>query len=186
MFTRFYLPEDEIFHQENDTLRTLYSQWYTEGWIETCEGNAMDLGMISDEVIDDSHKFFINEVPHDPHGAIAIVHEMTDAGLTPVEMKQHGSVYTRPIDELEVLIDSVTSESGNAVQRLHHDGNPVMAWCIANTIVNEYKGGGKMPDKEDFESKIDGTSALLMAIARAMLVDTQGNIDDFLNNPVSA
>ena len=186
IFTRFYLPEDEVFHQENDTLRSLYAGWYNDGWLHTCDGNAMDLEMISDDVIDDSHKFFVKEVPHDPHGAIAIVHKMAQAGLEPVEMKQHGTSYTQPIEELEVLIDSVAAESGTVVQRLHHDNNPVMAWCVANTIVNEYSNGGKMPDKEDFESKIDGMSALLMALGRAMLVDTSVNLNDFLSNPIVA
>jgi phage terminase large subunit-like protein len=162
VFTRFYLPEETITLQDNETLATLYSQWLNDGYIQICTGNEMDFGMIRDDVIEDSHQFSIEEVPHDPHGAIQISHELADSGLLPVSMPQHGSTYTLPINELEAAIDS---------GRIHHDGNPVMAWCIGNVIVHEYKGGNKMPDKADNDSKIDGASALLMALARAMTIN---------------
>ena len=171
VFTRFYLPEETITEQENDTLATLYSDWLNAGHIQTCTGNEMDFGMIRDDVIDDSHHFHVEEVPHDPHGAIHISHELVDAGLLPVSMTQHGSTYTAPINELEAAIDS---------GRIHHDGNPVMAWCIANVIVHEYKGGNKMPDKPDNDSKIDGASALLMGIARAMSIPASEAIPELI------
>jgi phage terminase large subunit-like protein len=164
IFTRFYLPEMTITDQENDTLATLYTDWLNAGYIQTCTGNEMDFSMIRDDVIDDSEAFHVEEVPHDPHGAIHISHELVAAGLLPVSMPQHGSTYTAPINELEAAIDS---------GRIHHDGNPVMAWCIANTIVHEYKGGNKMPDKADNDSKIDGVSALLMALNRAMSIQIE-------------
>lgn len=167
VFTSFYLPEETIIQQESDTLAALYSQWLNEGWIITCSGNEMDFGLIRDDIIDDSHRFSVLEIPHDPHGAIMISHELQDEGLEPITMTQHGNTYTLPIDELEAAIDS---------GRIHHDGNPVMAWCIANVIVHEYSNGNKMPDKESNDSKIDGASALLMGLNRAMLVEVNNQV----------
>jgi phage terminase large subunit-like protein len=167
VFTRFYLPEALIHEQESDTLKTLYSTWLNEGHLITCPGNEMDFGMIRDDILDDSHHFYIDEVPHDPHGAIHISHELANYGLVPVMMNQHGNTYTLPINELEAAIDA---------GRIHHDGNPVMAWCIGNVIVHEYRNQNKMPDKPDDDSKIDGAVALLMGLARALVVDKQAEL----------
>lgn len=167
IFSRFYLPEETITMQDNDTLATLYSSWMNSGDIITCTGNEMDLGMIRDDILDDNNQFDVVEVPHDPHGAIMISHELVAAEMIPVSMTQHGNTYTLPINELEAAIDS---------GRIHHDGNPVMAWCIANVIVHEYPNGNKMPDKESVDNKIDGASALLMGMARSMLVEEKTEI----------
>lgn len=73
--------------------------------------------------------------------------------------------------ELEAAV-----ESG----RFHHDGNPIMTWCISN-VVGKYLPGNDdvvRPIKEASENKIDGAVALIMAVGRAML-NTPG---DFLSN----
>lgn len=170
VFSRFYLPEETITGQENDTLIALYTYWLNDGYLITCPGNEMDFNLIRDDIIDDSRLFSVEEIPHDPHGATQISHDLQNEGLMPIMMTQHGNTYTMPINELEAAIDSV---------RIHHDGNPLMSWCISNVIVHEYSNGNKMPDKETNDSKIDGASALLMAIARAMLVEvkTQVGVD---------
>lgn len=176
VFSKFYICEEQITRQENPVLENLFRTWQIAGHLEVCDGNEQDFNQIRDDIIEDSHHFQVEEVPHDPHGATQISHDLQNAGLTPVAITQHGAFLTIPINELEAAIDS---------GRIHHDGNPVMAWCISNVIVHEYKGGRKMPDKQDNDSKIDGASALLTAMARAVIGEAE-NFDDFLNDPVSA
>lgn len=161
VFMRFWLPEDTVTNQEDRELANLYQSWVNSGDLVTCDGNEMDFSLIRDDVIDDSHHFDVVEIPHDPHNATMISHELQNAGLKPVLIPQHGKFLTIPINELEAAIDS---------GRLHHDGNKVMAWNVANTIVREFNGGNKMPDKESEKAKIDGVSALLDAFARCVVV----------------
>uniref|UniRef100_UPI00038A3AED terminase TerL endonuclease subunit n=1 Tax=Photorhabdus temperata TaxID=574560 RepID=UPI00038A3AED len=78
-----------------------------------------------------------------------------------------------PMKELEAAI-----EAG----RFHHDGNPIMTWCMGN-VVGKYLPGNDdvvRPIKEQSENKIDGAVALMMAIGRAMLNDNEENLSDVL------
>ncbi|MBL2109529.1 terminase large subunit, partial [Klebsiella pneumoniae] len=55
--------------------------------------------------------------------------------------------------------------------RFHHDGHPVMHWCISN-IVGQYLPGSAAlvrPGKEGRQNKIDGAVGLMMGLGRAML-----------------
>ncbi len=160
LFTRFYIAESQIIDQDNKVLQAMFQAWQTQGFIDVCDGSEQDFNRITDEIIDDSHLFDVQEVDHDPWGAAQICSDLIEAGLTPVMIPQHGSHLTIPVNELEAAIDA---------GRIHHDGNPVMAWCIGNVIVHEYKSERKMPDKQDNDSKIDGASALFNAMARAVI-----------------
>jgi len=53
---------------------------------------------------------------------------------------------------------------------LHHDGNPVMTWCVSNTVVHRYKNEVITPDKASADKKIDGLVAALMALRPTTLL----------------
>ena len=53
--------------------------------------------------------------------------------------------------------------------RFHHDGHPVLTWCMSNVLTRETSGGNyTMPSKETPDKKIDAAIALFIAMARAM------------------
>jgi phage terminase large subunit-like protein len=177
IFTKFYIAESQIIDQDNKVLQGFFQGWRDDGFIDVCDGTEQDFNRITDDVIDDSHLFDVQEVDHDPWGAAQICSDLIEAGITPVMIPQHGSHLTIPVNELEAAIDA---------GRIHHDGNPVMAWCIGNVIVHEYKSERKMPDKSDNDSKIDGASALFNALARAVVPEEKenANFDYFLSKPI--
>ncbi|MOA07123.1 Phage Terminase [compost metagenome] len=72
--------------------------------------------------------------------------------------------------------------------RFHHDGNPIMTWCIGNVIGKYLPGNDDVvrPIKQGDDNKIDGAVALIMTIGRVLAnADTQGSVDDFLSRPMS-
>ncbi len=172
IFTKNYLPEETIINDEAPQLQELYSKWVNSE--DLCIGGdaEMDFRIISDEIIGMKEAGFeIAEVPHDPHYAFLIARDLAEAGLIPVEIKQHGSNLGPGMREIEAAL---------AAGRIHHDGNLVTNWCIANVLGKEYSNGGLMPDKENKISKIDAAVALIMAIARASLGEethTAGIVD---------
>jgi phage terminase large subunit-like protein len=53
-------------------------------------------------------------------------------------------------------------------QRIAHDGNPVLEWCISNVVGRYDARANVYPRETRPEQKIDAAVALIMAIARCM------------------
>ena len=71
--------------------------------------------------------------------------------------------------------------------RLRHDGDPVLEWCVGNVVCKPDRRGNLYPAKQRPEQKIDAAVALMMAVGRAMAEDaSEGDLEDFLRNPVTA
>jgi len=69
--------------------------------------------------------------------------------------------------------------------RLHHDENPVLAWCIGNVVGKAGRRGNLYSTKSRPDQKIDAAVALMMAVGRAMVEDEQAKgLDGFLANPI--
>jgi phage terminase large subunit-like protein len=65
-------------------------------------------------------------------------------------------------------------ESAVAEGRVHHNGDPVLTWCLSNLLTRETGAGNyQMPTKARPENKIDAAIALLIAICRARLIPVQ-------------
>jgi phage terminase large subunit-like protein len=60
--------------------------------------------------------------------------------------------------------------------RLHHNGDPVLAWMMANVTAKVDANENVFPRKERPENKIDGAVALILAMGRA-LADNGGGAD---------
>lgn len=64
--------------------------------------------------------------------------------------------------------------------RFHFDGDPVLTWCVSNLLTRETAAGNyTMPTKPTPEAKIDVAIALLIAIARARLAESETTSNDF-------
>ena len=88
-----------------------------------------------------------------------LVVELMKAGIPCVEIRPTVLNFSAPMKHLDGLISA---------GRLKHDGCPVMTWMIGNTVALADAKDNVYPRKEQGESKIDGTVALLMALARDM------------------
>src|SRR5690606_29991585 len=99
--------------------------------------------------------------PIDPHGATNLSHQLDDEGLTPITIVQNYTNMSDPMKELEAAIVS---------GRFHHDGNPIMTWCVSNVIGKMLPGNDDVvrPIKQGNDNKIDGAVALIMAIGQVM------------------
>jgi phage terminase large subunit-like protein len=88
-------------------------------------------------------------------------HDLDDEGLTPITITQNYTNMSDPMKELEAAITS---------GRFHHDGNPLMTWCIGNVVGKHLPGNDDIvrPIKQGDDNKIDGAVSLIMAIGRVL------------------
>ncbi|AIO31250.1 phage Terminase family protein [Burkholderia cenocepacia] len=161
---RFWVPEDTVRNTENRRMAERYQAWVNQGFLFETDGAEIDYRDILEEAKDANLRCPVQCTPLDPHGATNLSHQLGDEGLTPVTIVQNYTNMSDPMKELEAAITS---------GRFHHDGNPIMTWCIGNVIGKNLPGNDDVvrPIKQGNDNKIDGAVALIMAVGRAMLAD---------------
>ncbi|MGV7962028.1 terminase large subunit [Photorhabdus tasmaniensis] len=172
---KFYVPYDTVYSTDTDQQRTAerYQKWVNTGHLTVTDGAEIDYRVILEDAKADNLDNPVEESPIDPHGATNLSHQLADEGLNPITIIQNYTNMSDPMKELEAAI-----EAG----RFHHDGNPIMTWCVGN-VVGKYLPGNDdvvRPIKEQNENKIDGAVALMMSIGRAMLNDNEETLSDVL------
>jgi phage terminase large subunit-like protein len=160
VFSRFYLPEAEAQSEEKQH----YQGWAAEGHFTTTMGNIIDMQLVQDETIADCKTYKARELAHDPWNAESLVQAVAAATqAVAVKIPQNAGALSPAMKELEALL---------ADGRVHHDGNPVMAWMMGNVVAHEDANENVFPRKEPGreENKIDGAVAVIMVISRLMVM----------------
>jgi phage terminase large subunit-like protein len=93
-------------------------------------------------------------------------------GIEPVHYRQQTLTMSQPMKDLEAL-----AKSGKII----HNGDPILAWAIGNTVAEPDKKDNVYPNKENVENKIDPTIGTLFCLGRAMTRDPEpsGPMFDF-------
>ncbi|MTI12641.1 terminase large subunit [Sansalvadorimonas verongulae] len=168
----FYVPEDQIFNNDDKRLSEKFKAWAESGDISPTEGAEIDYRAISADAKDVHLETPVDESALDPSGAIALGHDLDDEGLNPITITQNFTNMSDPMKELEAAV---------LTGRFHHDGHPIMTWCIGNVVGKHLPGNDDVvrPIKQKAANKIDGAVSLIMAVGRAMLnEDTSSNYED--------
>jgi len=176
---RFWIPKDNI-DERIKRDRVPYDVWIRQGYITATSGNVIDYDFIINDIKNDSEYFDIKELAFDRWGATKIVQDLQKIGFDdPAENKyasrrliQFGQGYksmSPPAKEFEKLIIS---------QGIAHAGNPVMRWMVDNVIIVTDPAGNIKPDKKKSREKIDGITAAVMGLDRALKDEKGASIYD--------
>lgn len=165
MEPQFYIPEDTVYHSDNKVIASKYQKWVNMGVLNATQGAEVDFREILEDIKADNQETPVLVTAVDPYGATNLTHQLDDEGLTPVTVQQSYQGMSDGMKELQAAI-----ESG----RFHHDGHPIMTWCIGNVTGKYIPGSDDVvrPTKENADSKIDGAVALIMAIGQALLMES--------------
>jgi phage terminase large subunit-like protein len=160
VFCDSFLPQAAIDDGRNDS----YGTWQGDGWITTTPGEVLDFNAVQASVLDDAGRFSVVDVAYDPWQALQMASALQNEGVPVIEYRPNVANFSPPMKEVDALVRE---------RRLHHDGNPVLAWCVSCVRVREDEKGNIYPrkDKGDPKVKIDGLVALLMALGRQMTID---------------
>lgn len=158
---RFFIP-DESMRERTKRDRVPYEAWVRQGFITATPGNAIDYDFILAQIDEDAQAFDLREIAFDRWGSTKIIQEIEERELTCVQFGQGFASMSSPMKELEKLILS---------HRLAHGNNPVLNWMADNLVALEDPAGNIKPDKERSLERIDGMTALIMALARAIVHD---------------
>lgn len=157
-FCRAYLPEARVNAPENGH----YQKWVKQGYLSATSGSSIDYALLEADTLEDIDKYQVQNVPYDARYADQWSQRVSEiSGITRVETPPSPAVLSPAMKELEAAIYD---------GRFHHDGHPVLTWCMSNVLARETPAGNyTMPDKPKPESKIDCAVALFIAMTRAMV-----------------
>ena len=158
IFATFYLPELAI----DESVNASYEGWVEEGYIIATDGNVTDYLMIRDDIVDD--KRTVSEVAYDPFQATMLVNSLQVEGFEVTEYGNTVMNMSEPMKEFEAAV---------LEGRIHHTGNPVLSWCVANVVAKEDAKENIFPRKEKANNKIDGAVALIMGLGRHMNIEEE-------------
>jgi phage terminase large subunit-like protein len=174
LFGEHYLNEAHVREKRNIHL----ANWADDDWLTETPGNTTSYPIIMAGILEDCSRFVVKEVPYDPHHASPLVQfieqdEKWDQGAEFVKILPTYENFSPAMKEFEKAV---------LERRIHHDGDPVLAWCISNTIAKTVARDCIVPDKKRKELKIDATIATLNAFMRANVPSSlsEGWFDPFV------
>jgi phage terminase large subunit-like protein len=171
---RFWLPADTV-EEKSDRDRVQYRRWIDEGWIETTAGNVIDHNEIQSAVQEDCRIYEASSIAYDGWNAAQLAVTLQNEGLPMFEFIQGTRSYNAPMKELIAMVLAC---------KLDHGDNPVLNWMAHNLHVTQPdRNQNFMPSKKHSTGRIDGMTALIMAIGRSMSADEGAsyiNSDDLI------
>jgi phage terminase large subunit-like protein len=156
----FWCPADHLAERSRRD-RVPYQLWSEQGYLHATPGNVVDYSAIEVRLHVLMREYEVVEVGVDPWNARGLVAKLQADGIPAVEVAQTMANLTSASKALETLVLS---------GKLRHDGQPILRWCVSNAVVDTDGNGNLKPSKKRSAERIDGVSALVTALARALVV----------------
>lgn len=174
LFWKHYLPQQAIENPDHKH----YQGWKREGWIRETPGGMIDQDQIEQDILRDDERFVTQEDALDGWGSAGFSATLQNAGHQVVLIPMNVQHLSPAMKWIEGLL-----EDG----RLHHNGDPVALWGVANVIVKPDHNDNIFPRRQSRAKKIDPALAMIICAERVRLAQPPGgSLADFLNDPVTA
>jgi phage terminase large subunit-like protein len=149
---RFWLPRGAL-----DKYPTRpYDAWRRANALDVTDGPITNLDDVERAVAAECRAAGVREVAFDKRFAQQLAQHLTGQGITMIDTSQGFQLNEALTRLLELVV------SGN----LSHGNHPVLSWMASNAVVRHGHQGEIRLDKEHAAEKIDGISALVMALDR--------------------
>ena len=172
----FWTPEKGVRDRAKRD-RAPYDVWAEQGYIRTIVGASIDYESVAREIADTLIDMNVAAVAFDRWRFDLLKKELDELGveLPLVEFGQGFRDMAPAIDTLETLLLN---------EQMAHAGHPVLTMCMANAKIERDAAGNRKLNKQKATGRIDGAVALAMAAGVTPKVHEQGDLDDFLANPL--
>ncbi len=137
-----------------------YLGWAEDDYITLTPGEVTDFATVEAKILELNQIYNIAELAIDPWNGEYLMQRLGAEGIDMVPFRQGFPSMTGPAKELERLW---------LQYEMQHLGNPVLRWCMSNTVVSLDAAGNIKPDKDKSSEKIDGAVATIMAVGRGMV-----------------
>jgi phage terminase large subunit-like protein len=173
----FWMPKERVPLLER-ICRVPYADWIRRGFIEATPGNAIDLRAVKRRIHWGREVFDLREMPFDRYNFRTQAMELQDEGVPVVEIQQSFLHLSHPTKFLL---------SAYADGKLRHGNNPVLTWmasCLQLQYDHKDNCQPSKPERMKSAKRIDGISATVTALNRALMIKPQYRKSIFDDGPV--
>lgn len=170
----YWIPSNSLEKKVIDD-KIPYDKWLKAGWLRLSGDSKIDYHDITqwflEEVRDnDLRPLFVG---YDSWNAQYWVEEMASYGFNMQEVRQGAKTMSSPMKIMKAdLID----------KKINYNNNPILKWCLSNTIVKMDSNENIQPDKEKSRQRIDGAVSLIDAYC--IFVEKQQEYLNYINEEV--
>jgi phage terminase large subunit-like protein len=156
--------------------------WEKQGFLHATPGKAIEYEYLAEYLRGFFDRNDVQAIAFDRYNMKFLTPWLVKSGFSEAELEkfvefgQGTASMTPALRELEVKLLNT---------QLRHGSHPVLNMCCANAKVVGDSGARKF-DKKNARGRIDGMVAMAMAVGVMPQLDSEENLDDFINNPVSA
>jgi len=158
IFPYYWLPSANIAQKEYKD-KVPYRQWAREGHLCLSTGESIDQELILHQVAWAKQRFKLKGVYADPFQGAQLLTDLGKLGVPVKAFAQNFTSMSEPTKELQVL---------TVERKLYHQGNPVLAWNVANATVISNANADIRLVKKASSGRIDGLISLVMALGGYM------------------
>jgi len=160
---KLFVSEAAVERRRNQTGGS-YDAFVSNKELIVTEGNSTDYNVIRKTILECAEMYDIQSIAFDRWNSNSLVQQLTDKGL---EMDPFGQGFismTAPIKNAEVLVKK---------RLLHHGGNGMMRWMVANVVTKKDDAENIKFSKAKAGDKIDGIIAMIMALGEMMTMENK-------------
>ncbi|CAM3876225.1 terminase TerL endonuclease subunit [Cohnella lubricantis] len=153
---QYFLPA-ELLEQRVQEDKIPYDLWAERGLLTLCEGNKVNYSDVTAWYIQMVNEYGIRPVwcGYDPWNSKYWVDEMANSGFEMEVIRQGAQTLSQPMKEMGADL---------AAKLINYNSNPILKWCLTNTVVERDKNDNIRPIKgQNQRRRIDGAVSLLIA-----------------------
>lgn len=156
-FAKHYVPEHGLW-REDEEVRDIYEQWHEDGWLTFTPGSYHTYDEIEIDLVKLCESHDVELIVVDDREANALMGALAKQGKPVVSHRKNAPNYSEPTKD---IVARATGKTKGIV----HNGNPVLAWNVENTIGGYNTAELVLPKKvsEHSNMKIDGFDGMVMA-----------------------
>lgn len=170
----YWIPSNMLEKKVKDD-RIPYDKWLKAGWLRLSGDSKIDYHDVSNWFLEEVRENDLRPlyVGYDSWNAQFWCDEMVSYGFNMIEVRQGAKTMSSPMKQMKAdLID----------KKINYNNNPILKWCLSNTIVKMDINENIQPDKEKSRQRIDGAVSLIDAYC--IFVDKQQEYLNYINEEV--
>jgi phage terminase large subunit-like protein len=164
----FWIPVEACQERER-LLKTRLEPWVERDLIYTVPGAVMEYDPIKTKLDELAKLYRVRKIGVDKWNAVSFTASLKKAGYNVHFYGQGFPSYNAPTKEFLSLVLG---------RKLRHGGHEVLRWMASNLAVEENATGDLRPCKKKSGDKIDGITALIMAIGESLTNEDDRSIYD--------